>query len=152
MNKVILVAFVAILWISCSKTSDIPSSIAAKWYKTNVTNFEYTNGVLDNKYTLNYNHTDFMVFNSDGTGSSVSVVDTLHSTDTMNFSYKLSGKTLSFTFPRQLNHGDSILPISKTMSILTNNKLEITEGYTDFIENSHGTDTVKGVTTTDYAK
>jgi hypothetical protein len=52
MNKVILVAFVAILWFSCSKTSDIPSSIVAKWYKTNVTNLEYTNGVLDNKYTL----------------------------------------------------------------------------------------------------
>ena len=98
MKKLLLIALAAVIIAGCSKKNN-PSptavSITGKWYATIDTTKEYVNGTLQTTTPSTYNHTNFVQFNADNTGSSLTdgVPDT--------FTYSVSGTTLTLNFSAQ---------------------------------------------------
>ena len=130
MKKLLLIALLAFIIAGCSKKSN-PSptvtSITGKWYATIDTTKEYVNGTLQTTTPTTYNHTNFVQFNADNTGSSLTdgIPDT--------FTYSLSGTTLTLNFSAQTVGVITYAAYSEkaTVRTLTANTLVVYEDDTD---------------------
>jgi hypothetical protein len=100
MNKFLLVALAAIaLFMGCSKKNNpSPSaSIVGKWYITTDTARTYTNNTLTEADPESFDHTDYVQFNSNGTG--VQLSDGVSS----NFTYTVkSSNSITLNYPKQV--------------------------------------------------
>jgi hypothetical protein len=116
MNKILLVALVAVtLFMGCSKKNDAsPSaSIVGKWYITTDTTKEYTNNVLTDQDPESFNHTDYVQFNSNGTGVQLSAgIST-------NITYSVKSNSVTLNYPKQTVANVTIDAFSKTATFKT---------------------------------
>ena len=147
MKKTLLIALAAVLLYSCSKKNDSsPSSITGKWYVTLDSLAEYTDGTLSSHSTTLPNRTDYATFNTNGSGQSVSTTSGV--TSTVNYSYTVSGKILTLSFPTQVVNGETIQAYSEqfTINILNSSKLETQYSTTEI----DGGDTFKIFELTDF--
>lgn len=103
MNKILLVALVAVtLFMGCSKKNDsnpASASVVGKWYITTDSTKTYTNGTLTDHDYESGNHTDYVQFNSNLSGTQLSE-GTL-----VNFTYVIKGNVLTLTYPKQVVDG-----------------------------------------------
>jgi hypothetical protein len=116
MNKILLVALVAVaLFMGCSKKNDAsPSaSLVGKWYITTDTIKQYTNNVLSDQDPESFNHTDYVQYNSNGTGVQLSA-----GTST-NFTYSVKNNILTLNYPKQTIDDVTIDAFSKTATFKT---------------------------------
>lgn len=149
MKKILLISFAAMLWFSCSKKngSSPTSAIVGKWYLSADSTAEYSNATLLDHETLTFNHTDYSLFNANGSGSSVSING--NTVTTVNFTYKVSGTALTLNYPQQIIEGDTLYAHTSaaTITVLNSSKLEtqatVTEvqggvTYTSFEQDDFG--------------
>jgi len=115
MNKLLLLVLAVILFVGCTKNNaPVPQSsvsVVGKWYFTTDTLNEYTNGTLQHSVPKSYNRTDYTQFNSDGTG------EENDSSIVTNFTYTVSGKTITLNYPAQTIDGSSYPQSSETTTI-----------------------------------
>jgi hypothetical protein len=116
MNKILLVALVAVaLFMGCSKKNDASptASLVGKWYITTDTIKQYTNNVLSEQDPESFNHTDYVQYNSNGTGVQLSA-----GTST-NFTYSVKNNILTLNYPKQTIDNVTIDAFSKTATFKT---------------------------------
>ena len=74
MRNILCIAILLLLY-SCKKNHNGPSNANAnlvnKWYAVSSTYIQYNNGSPANTTNTSYNHTDYIQFNLDGTGTQV---------------------------------------------------------------------------------
>jgi hypothetical protein len=134
MKKVLFVITIATLWFGCKKSgsSNNNTSIIGKWYIQSDYTKVYLNGTATQDTTVYLpNHSAYLLFNSNGSGAEVAVDG-----DATNYTYRVSDKTLTFTFPKEtIAPQDTAPPYSEsvTISILTSSKLELQGTQTDTI-------------------
>jgi len=111
MNKILLVALAAIaLFMGCQKksTPSPSASIVGKWYITTDTTRQYTNNVLTDQDPESFDHTDYVQFNSDGSGVQLS------GDESGNFTYSVKGNSVTLNYPKQVVDNTTIDAFSKT--------------------------------------
>ncbi|SDS30828.1 hypothetical protein SAMN05216490_0920 [Mucilaginibacter mallensis] len=111
MNKILLVALAAIaLFMGCSKKNNpSPSaSLEGKWYITTDTAKVYTNNVLTQQDPESFDHSDYVQFNSNGTGIQLS------GDASSNFTYSVKGNSVTLNYPKQTIDNTTIDAFSKT--------------------------------------
>ncbi len=117
------------LWFSCSKKNDsttTSSAITGKWYLATDSIAEYTNGTLTDHEFTTYNRADYTVFNTNGSGYSVTPNGAIN--DSVKFTYKLSGSALTLNYPTQLEDGNlevEAFSVPATVTLLNSSKLSI---------------------------
>jgi len=99
MNRFLAFIILMILCVGCSKkNTPVPvpttASIVGTWYVTTDTLTTYVKGVAGSPYITNFNHSAYMTFKNDGTGS-------LYNGDHLSFTYTLSGKTAVINYAAQ---------------------------------------------------
>lgn len=103
--KKILFTISCIIMLGCSKKDTInrPALIVGKWYALNSTITDYKNGILVGSSDTTFSHADYIIFNSDGTGShpmnTNPNVYTPPGMDYTNFKYTIKGNLLTITYP-----------------------------------------------------
>ena len=92
MKKTFILCLLCCL-ISCKKSSSpAPTSIVGQWYETKIVLEQFTNGINPVSETTNISDkSTYIVFNSNGTGTSV------QSGNSTNFTYSISGSSLTLT-------------------------------------------------------
>jgi hypothetical protein len=117
MKKTILFIAVVTAFFGCSKkgsSNPTPTNsvtIAGKWFITADTAREYQNAILIAIDTTSYNHTDYIQFNDDNSGS-ISSLGLVKS-----FTYTKSGENLTITTPTYANDGTPEAPLVQTAVI-----------------------------------
>jgi hypothetical protein len=120
MKKLLFIAAAVLLFAACGKagfssddgnitTTTSTVSIVGKWYYTLDTVRTYSNDTLKTTNVFNYHNTDYLQFNSDGTG--VKQADTT----TTNFTYIIIGQTLTLHLPSAI----TVSSIHKTQDTRT---------------------------------
>ena len=120
MKKIILLIAIAAGFIGCSKSSNTPKPTAAalitgQWYYTVDSVTTYANGSLQNTSSNGYAHSDYVQFNTDGTGLQYDQ----HSGSKIAFTYKLTGSSLLLNYPSQVILGTTTDAKSQTAVIKT---------------------------------
>jgi len=98
MKKLLLFAVTAVVLAGCQKNSSnlkpaAQATVIGKWYASLDTGKEYIGQQLNGGDTLSYNHTDYLLFNADNTGTS------LTAGVSNDFTYTLSDTSLVINFP-----------------------------------------------------
>ena len=126
MKKLLLIAFGAALFFGCSKKDNSSqNSIVGKWYAESDSSAIYQNGTLYDHESETFDHQDYEVFNSDGTGTEVDIKD-LAKPYSLNFTYSKSGNNLSINIPAHTEDNVSYdaYTLKGTIKILTDSKLQ----------------------------
>lgn len=146
MKKLLLIAFGAALFFGCSKKDNSPQtkSVVGKWYAESDSSVIYQNGTIYDHETETFDHQDYEIFNSNGTGTEVDIKD-LAKPYTLNFTYSQSGNNLSINIPAHTedNVTYDAYTLKGTIKILTDSKLQF---VVDDTEVSNG-DTYRTVLT-----
>lgn len=112
MNKLLLIVAAGILLVSCSKKNTPAPSIAfvGKWYAKADTIREFQDNVLTETDFTTSDHTDYIQFNSDKTG--ITVTNGVLSA----FTYTYSGNTITVIIPYKNIVGTNA-PLTETIII-----------------------------------
>ena len=114
MNRILLVALAAVaLFMGCSKKNNpSPSaSIVGKWYITTDTTKQYTNNVLTVQDPESFDHTDYVQFNSNGTGVQLS------GGVSSSFTYSVkNSNSVTLNYPKQTVDNVTIYAFSKDVT------------------------------------
>jgi hypothetical protein len=116
MNKILLVALAAVtLFMGCSKKNNpSPSaSLVGKWFQTTDTARIYTNNVLTEADPESFDHTDYVQFNSNGTGVQLS------GDESINFTYSVKNNAVTLNYPKQTVDNVTIDAYSQTGTFKT---------------------------------
>ncbi len=142
MKKYLPVVLAIVLFSACSK-KDAPSAstLTGRWYVITDSVAEYTNDVLSAHSKLTFNHQNYLMINSDGSGyqdfiqvTSVgdNVVDDVYAV----FNYNTSGSIINFNYPAQTVGTQQFVAFSTkaTIKVHTSNTLEL-EYVNDGVQN-----------------
>ena len=115
MKKTLLIALAAVLLYSCSKKNDSsPSSITGKWYVTLDSLAEYTDGTLSSNIPQPSPTVPTMP-HSIQMAAVYPYQPPVAVTSTVNYSYTVSGKILTLSFPTQVVNGDNYPGLFRTI-------------------------------------
>lgn len=120
MKQLLLFSFVILTMISCKKSSNNiiqKASITGKWYTVKTIDNTYANGTLFSSDTTKYSKTDYIIFNSDNTGSQS------ESGFISSLTYTIIGNNITVNYPQMANQKASTS--NGTIKGLTNNSLEL---------------------------
>ncbi|WP_299514601.1 hypothetical protein [Mucilaginibacter sp.] len=126
MKKILPIVLITFLASCRLDNTAVPSSTAftGKWYKVNATLSGSTNNTSNaatNSVTTHFDHTDYIVFNADGTGEQLKggVMST--------FNYTKNSNTLTLNYPATANQSAAIT--IATIKYFYNNSLELVITY-----------------------
>jgi hypothetical protein len=133
MKKHLLIIIAAVLFAGCAKKGNLsPAPITlkptliAKWYLTTDTVTDYKNGVQTQQKVYADDHTEYIQFNSDGSGvEGIDKGNSLLSIITFTYTFSSSSGELILNYPTQTVNGASQAAYSEpgTVKSLGANKL-----------------------------
>lgn len=117
MKRSIFCLLMLVLFCACKKNNNGPSTASAnlvnKWYAISSAYVQYSNGTPGNTSNTSYNHTDYIQFNLDGTGTQVK------NGTTSSFTYTSDNNIITFKYTASQQTDMA------TIKSLTANKLEL---------------------------